>query len=451
MGRKRRLPRELVEARITALSHEGRGITHDEQGRPVFVDCALPGEVVRYRYTKLRRSRAEASAVEICVPAAERIEPGCPHFGVCGGCALQHLPGEQQIAHKERVLAEQLQRIGGVEPRQWLAPLTGELWGYRRKARLAVRLVPKKGGVLVGFREKHSPLVTPMESCPVLDPRVGERLGELARLIESLSIADKLPQIEVACGDAQAALVFRHLAPLSAADLDKLADFAARTGLAVLRQPGDEASVTPVYPADPRLTYAIPPAGLEIGFQATDFTQVNAQINSAMVERALEWLQPEPGRRILDLFCGVGNFTLALARSGSEVTGVEGDAALVARAEENAATNAVKADFAVADLSKPAAAEQFRGRFDAVLLDPPRSGAAEVLNAVSATGATRIVYCSCSPATLARDVGVLAREYGFDLSAAGVMDMFPHTAHVESFAVLDRGGGGGDSTLDGGV
>lgn len=438
MARKRRLPKELVEARITALSHEGRGITHDEKGRPVFVDFALPGELVRYRYTKLRRSRAEACAVEILEPAAERIEPACPYFGVCGGCALQHLPVAAQLAHKGRVLDDQLTRIGGVSPAQWLSPLTGPLWGYRRKARLAVRLVPKKGGVLVGFREKHSPLVTPMESCPVLDPRVGERLDELARLIESLSIANQVPQIEVACGDDQAALVLRHLQPLSDADLHQLAEFGARTGLAILRQPGAEDSVTPVFPQSPRLAYGIAQLGIELFFQPTDFTQINAQLNSAMVERALEWLRPAAGLRILDLFCGLGNFTLPLARAGAEVTGVEGDAGLVSRARENAAINGIAASFAVADLTDPAAAEQFRGNYDAVLLDPPRSGAAEVLSALSATGAERIVYCSCAPATLARDVGTLVSKYGFRLRAAAIMDMFPHTAHVESFAVLDR-------------
>ncbi|MCG5530892.1 23S rRNA (uracil(1939)-C(5))-methyltransferase RlmD [Halorhodospira halochloris] len=438
MGRKRRLPKELVEARISGFSHEGRGITHDDKGRPVFVDFALEDELVRYRYTKLRRSLAEACAVEIIEPAAERIEPGCPHFGVCGGCALQHIPAQAQIEHKERVLSEQLERIGGVSPEQWLPALTGPSWGYRRKARLAVRLVPKKGGVLVGFREKHSPLVAPLQSCPVLDPRVGERIGELARLIESLSIPDKIPQIEVACGDEQAALVFRHLEPLSEADLQRLSEFAATTGLAVLRQPGDESTVTPVFPEQPRLSYAIDQIGIELSFEPTDFTQINAQINAAMVGRALEWLQPASGRRILDLFCGLGNFTLPLAKSGCAVTGIEGDAALVARAEQNAAANSVSASFAVADLTEQAAIEQFRGRYDAVLLDPPRSGAAQMISAVAATGAERIVYCSCAPATLARDVGTLVNKYGFKLSAAGIMDMFPHTAHVESFAVLDR-------------
>ncbi|ABM60823.1 23S rRNA (uracil(1939)-C(5))-methyltransferase RlmD [Halorhodospira halophila] len=433
------MSREPVEARIEGMAHEGRGITHDDQGRPVFVDFALPGERIRYRYTKLRRQRAEATAIEILEPAAERIAPGCEHFGNCGGCALQHLPAEAQIAHKERVLAEQLQRIGGVEPEQWLAPLTGPAWGYRRKARLAVKHVPKKGGVLVGFREKHSPLVAPVEYCPVLDPRVGERMQGLAELVGSLSIPDRIPQIEVACGDKHAALVFRHLAPLTEDDLDRLSDFAEATGLTILRQPGDESTVTPVAPQPaPQLSYALSPYGVEVAFLPTDFTQVNASINMAMVERALEWLQPQSGRRILDLFCGVGNFTLPLAREGATVTGIEGDPRLVERAEENAAANGLHADFAVADLATEEGTRRVAGGFDAVLLDPPRSGAQEVLSAVAGTGARRVVYCSCGPATLARDAGILVAEHGFRLNAAGIMDMFPHTAHVESFAVFDR-------------
>ncbi len=437
MGRKRRLPKEPVEARITGLAHEGRGITHDRE-RPVFVDFALPGERVRFRYTKLRRSRGEGSAVEILEPAAERIPPGCPHFGTCGGCALQHLPAPAQIAHKERVLLEQLERIGGVTPEQRLAPLTGPVWGYRRKARLAVKHVPKKGGVLVGFREKHSPLVAPVDACPVLDPRVGERLEALARLVASLSIPDRIPQIEVACGDETAALVFRHLDPLTAGDLEALAAFARETGLAVLRQPGDESTITPVEPAAPALSYTLAPFGVTVGFEPTDFVQINAAVNTAMVQRAVAWLAPAPGRRILDLFCGVGNFSLPLAQAGAAVTGVEGEAGLIERARANAAANGLEADFAVGDLTAEAGLAAIRGAYDAVLLDPPRSGAAEALAPAAATGAGRIVYCSCGPATLARDAGTLVHEHGYRLTAVGVMDMFPHTAHVESFAVFDR-------------
>ncbi len=439
MGRRRRIPRELVEARIQGLAHEGRGIAHDERGRPVFVDFALPGERVRFRYTKVRRSRGEGTAVEILEPAAERQAPGCAHFGTCGGCALQHLPPEEQARHKEQVLLEQLARIGHIEPGQRLEPLTGPVWGYRRKARLAVKHVPKKGGVLVGFREKHSPLVAPVAYCPVLDPRVGTHMEELARAIESLSIPDRIPQVEVACGDETAAIVLRHLDPLSESDLARLTELAERTGLAVMRQPGDESTITPVAPpAGPRLSYRLAALDVDIGFQPADFIQVNAAINTAMVQRAIDWLAPHPGQRILDLFCGVGNFSLPLAQRGATVTGIEGDAELVGRARANAAANALDADFAVADLASEEGGQAAAGAFDAVVLDPPRSGAQEVLGAIAASGAQRVVYCSCSPATLARDAGILVHRHGFRLTAAGIMDMFPHTAHVESFAVLDR-------------
>ncbi|MFP4648494.1 MAG: 23S rRNA (uracil(1939)-C(5))-methyltransferase RlmD [Halorhodospira sp.] len=439
MGRKRRIPKELVEARIEGMAHAGRGITHDAQGRPVFVDFALPGERVRFRYTKLRRQRAEAAAIEILEPAPERIQPHCAHFGECGGCALQHLPPAAQQGHKEQVLLEQLARIGGVVPEQRLEPLAGPPWGYRRKARLAVKHVPKKGGVLVGFREKHSPLVAPVSFCPVLDPRVGEWMQELAALISSLSIPHRIPQVEVACGDEAVALVFRHLEPFSDEDLMRMAAFAEATGLAVLRQPGDESTITAVAPESaPRLSYCLSPYGVELAFLPTDFTQVNAAINQGMVQRAVEWLEPRPGRRILDLFCGVGNFSLALAQQGAELTGIEGEAGLVERARANAAANGLEASFEVADLTSQAGVQCVTGRYDAVLLDPPRSGAQEVLDAVAATGARRVVYCSCGPATLARDAGILVERHGFRLIAAGIMDMFPHTAHVESFAVFDR-------------
>ncbi len=439
MGRKRRIPKEPVTASVEGMAHEGRGITHDEQGRPVFVDFALPGERIRMRYTKLRRSRAEATAVEILEPAAERIAPECAHFGNCGGCALQHLPPEAQIAHKERVLFEQLARMGGVEPEQRLPALTGPVWGYRRKARLAVKDVPRKGGVLVGFREKHSPLVAPVQFCPVLDPRVGCRIEALAELVGELSIRNRIPQIEVACADTDVALVFRTLEAPNETDRSRMVQFAEDTGLAVLEQPGDETTITPLSPvAGPDLHYRLEPWDLELGFSATDFTQVNAAMNTAMVQRTVDWLAPEPGKRILDLFCGLGNFSLPLAAEGGSVNGIEGDAALVERAAANAQRNGVSVSFQAADLTEEAGIARVRGGFDAVLLDPPRSGALEVLPAVSATGARRVVYCSCGPATLARDAGELVRRHGFRLTAAGVMDMFPHTAHVESFAVFDR-------------
>ena len=439
MGRnRRRLPREPVEAEVTALSHEGRGIAHD-RGRPVFIDGALPGERVRFRYHKLRRSRGEGAAQEVVAPSPRRIEPGCPHFGYCGGCALQHLSGLEQRRHKETVVAELLERTGRVTPGRWLDPLTGPEWGYRRRARLAVKDVPGKGGVLVGFRERHSPYVAVLNRCPVLDPRVGEHLHELRAAVQALSCRDRIPQIEVACGDDRVGLVFRHLDALNAADAECLADFARETGFAVYSQPGDESTLTPIHPEAPRLSYDLPEWGVQLEFLPTDFVQVNAAVNRKMVAQALEWLQPEEGRRILDLFCGLGNFSLPLASRGAEVHGVEGDAGLVARARRNAEAQGLPARFLQADLTRPEEIAQAGAEsYDAVLLDPPRTGAAEVLPAIAASGARRVVYCSCGPATLARDAGTLVHEYGLSLTAVGIMDMFPHTAHVEAFAVLDR-------------
>ncbi|ABI56703.1 23S rRNA (uracil(1939)-C(5))-methyltransferase RlmD [Alkalilimnicola ehrlichii MLHE-1] len=441
MGRRRRrLPREPFEIAITGLSHEGRGIAHHDE-RTLFVHGALPGERVRAVYTKRRRSVAEARVVEVVSPAPERIAPHCPHFGVCGGCSLQHLTPERQVELKQSVLMEQFHHMGGVQPERVLAPLTGAPWGYRRKARLAVKHVPRKGGVLVGFREKHSPFVAEMDRCPVLDPRVGERLTELGRLIEGLSIPDRVPQIEVALGDETGALVFRNLAPLTAADLNRLAGFARDSGLAVYQQPGNEATMALVHdPVGRRLDYALPGHGVRLGFRPGDFTQVNAEINRAMVDQALDLLAVEPGQRVLDLFCGLGNFTLPLARRASEVVGVEGAEALVERGRENALRNGLdNVRFYGADLTLAAADQPWAtGGFDRVLLDPPRSGAFEVLGLVAALGPKRIVYVSCGPATLARDAGELVHRHGYRLTAAGVMDMFPHTAHVESMAVFQR-------------
>ncbi|WP_440995557.1 23S rRNA (uracil(1939)-C(5))-methyltransferase RlmD [Arhodomonas sp. SL1] len=442
MGRKRRIPREPVEAVIEGFSHEGRGITHVDD-KPVFVDGALAGERVRFQYVKRHRRRDDARVLDVLEPSPRRIEPRCPHFGLCGGCSLQHLSPEDQIVHKAGVLAEHLRHIGGVEPGQWLPALTGPVWGYRRRARLGVKYVPAKGDrVLVGFREKMSPFVADIDQCHVLDPRVGERLPELAALIGGLSIRDRVPQIEVALGDDNGGLVFRNLAPWSAADREALVAFGERAGLTVYGQPGNETTITPLSPTAPELRYALPSFGLELTFGPADFTQVNAAINRAMVDRAVALLDPSPNDRVLDLFCGLGNFTLPLASRAGTVIGVEGEAALVERGRENARRNGIdNAVFHVADLSADVSADPWlRGGIDRVLLDPPRSGAAEVLPNVAALGAGRIVYVSCGPATLARDAGRLVHEHGYRLSAAGVMDMFPHTAHVESIAVFDRPG-----------
>ncbi|WP_290647693.1 23S rRNA (uracil(1939)-C(5))-methyltransferase RlmD [Aquisalimonas sp.] len=439
--RRSRIPGEPVDVQVESLSHEGRGIAHIA-GKTVFVHGGLPGEAVRMRYTKCHRRFDEGRVEAVLAPAPERVEPRCPHFGVCGGCSLQHMPPEQQIRFKQGVLLEQLAHIGGVTPETVLDPITGPIWGYRRKARLAVKDVPAKGRVLVGFREKHSPYVADMTECHVLDPRVADRLTDLSALVAGLSCRGRLPQIEVAIGDDTVALVFRNLHPFTGADYRRLAAFGEQHGLAIYEQPGNEDTVTPVWPGAPRLAYRPAPGEPVIEFQPTDFTQVNRGINTAMVERVLEYLQPQPADRVLELFCGLGNFSLPLARRAGEVVGVEGDERLVRRAQENAARNGIaNARFYAADLAADTDTPAWLDRpVDKILLDPPRSGAAAVIARVGGLAARTVLYISCNPATLARDAGALVHEHGYRLERAGVMDMFPHTAHVESLALFRHGG-----------
>lgn len=430
--------REL-ELRIEDLAEDGRGVARAD-GKVLFVAGALPGERVRARVVARRRRHDEAVALEIFERSPERVEPRCPHFGRCGGCALQHLAPEAQLAWKARQLAETLRRVGGIEPERWDPPLAGPAWGYRRKARLSVRLVPKKGRVLVGFRERDPRKVAELERCPVLDPRVGEQIAALAECLGGLSAAGALPQVEVALGDADGALVLRHLAPLDDADRERLAAFAADSGLAILLQPGGTESLRPLA-REPRLDYELPAHGLRIAFAPLDFVQVNGALNRAMVERALAWLSPRPGERVLELFAGLGNFTLPLARAGAEVDAVEGDPGLIARARANARANGLeeRVRFHQADLAADhARAAWARERHDALLLDPPRSGAAAVLAYLPRPGTDRLLYVSCHPGTLARDARVLVERHGFRLRRACAMDMFPHTAHVEAMALFER-------------
>ncbi|KAB7627567.1 23S rRNA (uracil(1939)-C(5))-methyltransferase RlmD [Alkalilimnicola sp. S0819] len=439
--RRNRLPQEPVEALTEKLSHEGRGLAHVD-GKPVFIHGALAGERVMFQYTKRRRGVADGKLLEVLEAAPDRIEPRCPHFGLCGGCSLQQLTPEDQIAFKQSVLLEQFRQIGGVEPERVLAPLTGPVWGYRGKARLAARYVAGKGDrVLVGFREKHSPYVADLSICHVLDPRVGECLPALAELIGGLSVYRAVPQIEVAVADNAVALVFRNLEPFTEADLQRLSEFGQAHGFRIYQQPGNESSIAPVWPAEPEsLYYRIPDYDVEVRFRPSDFTQVNQHINQRMIARALELLAPSADSRVLDLFCGLGNFTMPLARVAGQVTGVEGAEELVARARENAAHNGLSnVDYHVANLMHDQTdAAWLKGDYDRVLLDPPRSGALEMIPHIAKLGAERIVYVSCGPATLARDAGLLVKEFGYQLRAAGVMDMFPHTAHVESIALFER-------------
>ncbi|MFO1372560.1 MAG: 23S rRNA (uracil(1939)-C(5))-methyltransferase RlmD [Candidatus Competibacteraceae bacterium] len=439
-AKKRQAMAEPFVVRVEDLTHEGHGVARRD-GKAVFVEGGLPGEEVECVYTVRRSRRDEARIVNICVPSPERVEPRCAHFGVCGGCALQHLEPASQLAVKQRWLLDSLTYIGKVQPEQVLEPMTGPLWGYRRRARLGVKWVAKKGRVLVGFRERHSGFVADLRRCEVLDERIGGLLEELAGLIETLSIRDRLPQIEVAGGDVWMGLSFRVLAPPSEADLAQLQAFGERHGFTIYLQPGGPESVQPLWPERPLLTYQLPRYELELEFQPYHFVQINTAINRQLVALAGELLEIGPDDRVLDLFCGLGNFTLALARQAREVVGVEGDASLVAWARRNASHNdIINAIFYSTDLVKNLPGQAWlKSRFDKILLDPPRSGALELMPHIAALGARRVLYVSCHPATLARDIGELVHRFGYRLVAAGILDMFPHTAHVESLAVLVRG------------
>jgi len=429
----------VVEADITDLSHDGRGVTHIN-GKAVFVSRALAGERVRLRFTGKHRHYDEASVEEVLSASPDRVEARCAHFGVCGGCALQHLDPAAQIAAKQRVLLENFERIGKVQPAQWLPALTDQPWGYRRKARLSVKYVEKKGRVLVGFRESNGRYVADIARCEVLHPAVGERIALIAQLLEGMDGKREIPQIEVAAGDDLVALIFRHLQPLTARDSEALLQFGKTHGLGIYLQPGGIDSVAPLWPEDARLSFRLPAYDVELEFRPLDFIQVNAGMNRRMIEHALTLLEPQPGDRVLDLFCGLGNFTLPLARRAAQVTGVEGDAGLERRAQQNAQRNNVEnATFFSADLAADQRATPWaKADYELLLLDPPRSGAAEILQYLPKRSARRLVYVSCHPASLARDAGTLVNQHGFKLRSAGVMDMFPHTAHVESIALFER-------------
>lgn len=434
-------PQGSFELKIESMTHDGRGVGRID-GKPVFVHGTLPGEDITFEYTEVRRDFAEGRVLEVRAGAASRAVPLCEHYGVCGGCSFQHVQDVEQIRIKQGLLLDQFQRIGKLDEFPIFDPLTGPSWGYRQKARLGVKYVAKKGKVLVGFRERSSPFITEIDHCPVLDPRVGSKLGQIAELIHGLSIRDRLPQIEVACSDASVALVFRILEDLSTDDLVRFNRFAEKEGFLVLLQRGGPDTVVPLNPdLSVDLHYKIPDASVEFTFKATDFTQVNSAINQKMIARVMALLDPKPTDVILDLFCGIGNFTLPLARQAARVVGVEGSREAVERAELNAERNGIEnARFYVADLSKPVDADPWANQtFDKILLDPSRAGALEILERIPVWGACRIVYVSCNPSTLARDAGVLVHDHGYQLQGAGVMDMFPQTAHVESLALFEKG------------
>ena len=427
----------LLTLEVDALDAEGRGVSR-HAGKVVFVEGALAGELVEARITRVKPKYEQARVTQVLHASASRREPPCPKFGVCGGCATQHVEVRTQVAAKQRGLEDNLARIGKVSAETMLSPLYGPEWGYRHRARFSVRYVAGKGGALVGFREKRSTYVVDTVSCEVLPPAVSALIAPLRELITGLSIRDRLPQIEVAAGDAAIVLLFRTLLPLTPEDHALLRAFADRHAVRIWLQPGGPDTAAPFHPASHEdLYYDLPEFGLRMRFKPSDFTQVNPAVNRALVSRAIRLLDPQPGERVADLFCGLGNFSLPIARRGAQVIGFEGVPALVERARGNAKDNGLLAQFEVRDLFKQSL-EGFGG-FDKLLIDPPREGAIEIMNALPEAWPRRIVYVSCDPATLARDAGVLVQYKGFRLVAAGVVNMFPHTAHVESLALFERG------------
>jgi 23S rRNA (uracil1939-C5)-methyltransferase len=437
-ARARTRPERRIEtAEIIDLADDGRGIARVE-GKIVFIDDALPGERVEWARIKRGRNFDEGRLERVLEPSADRVEPRCAHFGVCGGCRLQHLSAPRQLEFKQHQLHDALTRIGKVTPAQMLPPLHGGVWNYRRRARLAARWVPKKDRTVVGFRERSTNFIADVKRCEVLQPPVDALVESLSLLLTALSVRNRVPQIEVAVADNAVALVVRVLEELTAADRELLLKFEREHGVQIYLQPGGYETIAPLTQAVP-LEYRLPQFDVTVRFEPNDFVQVNGEINAQMVARAVELLRPAPGERVLDLFCGLGNFSLPLARSGAHVVGVEGDAGLVARARSNAALNGIdNTEFVCGDLAQPSTgdAQWARRQYDKVLLDPPRAGALNVLPIVARCGAKVVLYISCHPGSLARDAGILVHEHGFTLQAAGVMDMFPHTAHVESAALF---------------
>jgi 23S rRNA (uracil1939-C5)-methyltransferase len=445
----------ILTATIESLDQEGRGVAHVD-GKTIFIDGALPNELVRYQSQQIKPSYEVAKTIQVLKQSNQRVTPKCPHYGLCGGCKLQHMDASAQVAAKQRMLEADLWHIGKVKADNVLPPLYGPTWGYRHKARLSVKYVDKKQRVLVGFNEKATRYVTDMNSCEVLVPAVSALIAPLQDLIVQLSIRDKLPQIELAVGEADpkngregnvVVLIFRVMDVLTANDEALFKAFADLHQIQVWTQTKGPDTIKPFWPLDgAQLQYSLPEFDLTYPFKPNEFTQVNPQINQVMIRRAMQLLNPQAGETIADFFCGIGNFTLPIARSGAQVLGLEGLANLVDRANESAQLNNIshvkfgRVRFDVADLFKmtPESLAEL-GAFDKWLIDPPRDGAFELVKAITAKTAPKlIVYVSCNPATLARDAGVLVQEKGYRLSAAGVINMFPHTAHVESIALFEK-------------
>ena len=434
------LPASVAE--IESIDHEGVGVAHVD-GKVVFIDGGITGERVAFTRRRSRGNFDLGSVTEVLRESSQRVTPGCRHFGACGGCAMQHVAPAAQVAAKQRVLEDNLERIGKVAPGMILPPVMGPSWGYRTRARLSVHYVAKKGGVLVGFHEKRSSFVADTNSCEVLPPHVSGMIPELRVMFTSMAMRERLPQLELAVGEDVTVFVLRHLEPLPREDVQKLRDFAdAHPGIQWWLQPKGPETAHPFYPLEmPVLDYRLPEFALSLAYRPTEFTQVNAGVNRVLVKRAVDLLDPTPGERVGDLFCGIGNFTLALASRGADVVGMEGAPFLVERARENARRNALeaRAKFIAFDLYKDAAGALAQlGHVDKLLIDPPRDGAMDICKSLPDAGPSRIVYVSCSPSTLSRDANVLVHVKGYRLACSGVVNMFPHTGHVESIALFEK-------------
>jgi 23S rRNA (uracil1939-C5)-methyltransferase len=440
MGRSRRkLSDEPFELDVVSLNSKGLGVAEFE-GRKLHVYDALANEKVIARNLFGRSQRGKVETLEVLQPSADRVEPRCPNFGVCGACSLQHLSMDAQLSRKQAILINFLEHTGQVKPESIYAPLCGPVWNYRRKARLSVRDVAAKERVLVGFRERNGRFVADMNECHILRSEIADALPQLSRLFKSLECRATIPQIEVACGDEYSALIIRHLEALSENDLKSLVGFSRDSGLAIFLQSAGPESIQLLEPKDLQLEYAIEALDLRFQFEPLDFIQINGDLNQLMVTRALELLDPQAGDKILDLFCGLGNFTLPLATRAGQVTGVEGSEQMVERGRSNARLNGIKnVEFQSTDLYQPCEQAPWpHADYKKVLLDPPRSGAMELLPWIAAANVQRVLYISCNPETLARDAGLLVNQYGFRLTGAGIIDMFPHTPHSEAIAMFER-------------
>lgn len=441
MSRRRRIPREPVQAEVTKLSHEGRGIATIE-GKTTFIRGALPGETVSFKYTNCRGQFDEGVLLEVLQPAANRVQAKCAVYGQCGGCNMQHLSREDQIYHKQNVLADLFKQNGHVAPQEWLQPLSIAEWGYRTKARLGVKYVEKKGGALVGFREIDGRFLTDMNACEILHPSVGQKLPEFKALMGQLDAKAEIPQLEIAVDDTKTAVIVRHLRPLSEQDVQTMKSFADTHGFIWYLQPKGPDTIHCIWPesAPEHLEYTLPDHQVKIAFQPQDFTQINQPLNQKMVQLAIDLLELKSTDRVLDLFCGLGNFTLPMARYAGEVIGIEGEQPMVERAGANAKRNGIgNTEFYAANLfeSEYRHTQWWPYTYDKLLLDPPRAGAKEIIEALKEKCFERIVYVSCNPATLARDAELLMQQ-GYRLQSAGVMNMFPQTAHVESIALFTQ-------------